>query len=1131
MKVSINRLYQIRQGFGASLQSGVMIALAFVYVFCSSFGMKAQRAGSVPNAIQEGSRLLELGQTVKRELAVNATHKYGLIALAGQFAHVTVNQESTGLGIEVELIGPDGRDLHQSFTRMPRFPIYLIASISGRYLLTVKGPGPPDQKSAEPYGVQLDELRDASDEDRLRFKASQLLDEANGQLLQEALPGGTSSGETLQQAVAKYQEAISLYRSAGDQNGEAFALMSLAQGLPLSISEYERAIESWRQARAVWHSLHDLRMEAWTLGKLGESQGEFGQSQEKELSYRQALELWETLKDRRGQDDALMGIADALAEQGYIQEALNEYRQVLSACRTDSSCPPDKQLDLLWNLGDFYGVMGDYQREIDYLDQALRLARATRNRLYESNMLQLIGATHQAAGENEKALTCFRNALAVAREAGLRRGELFIMNRLGNFYVSQGEYSKALGYFERNLAANREDKSPLSGGGQAVALTGIGVVYHRQGELKKALESLEQALPLWPYKVGIRSTILQELASVHRDLGEIPRALEYDNQVLKESRAGKHAEAEAFALCDIARDKRAAGDLLGARRDMEAGLDLFESLRLRIAGSELRATYFARAQKNYEFYIDLLMQMHSTYGDQGFAEAALQASERERARSLLDMLTEPGVDFVEGADRELKKQEYVLAQRLTARSKFQAQLLSGEHTEKQTELVARELQALTREYESIEAQIHAVSPRYAALTQPQPLDIRQIQEQVLDSDTLLLEYALGQDRSYLWAVTPSSFISFTLPKRADIEIVARRVRELLTVRGTRMKNESQQAREARIAHSKAEFPLAASHLSEMVLGPVAYLLGNKRLLLVNDGVLQYIPLAVLPMPGHGRSSTPLMAEHEIVTVPSASVVSVLRSEQSTRHVAPKSVAVLADPVFDKEDPRVTKPYHSFRVTATTPSPPISDELKRSWADLGSGDGQIPRLLFSRREAEAIMASAPRSESLKAVDFRASHVTATSSALAQYRIVHFATHAVLDDQNPALSGIILSLVDPHGQPQDGFLRLYEIYNLHLSADLVVLSACQTALGKEIKGEGVVGLTRGFFYAGAERIMASLWEVDDVATAELMSRFYQGMLKEGLRPAAALQKAEMGMWRQTRWKDPYYWGAFTLQGEWK
>jgi CHAT domain-containing protein len=238
--------------------------------------------------------------------------------------------------------------------------------------------------------------------------------------------------------------------------------------------------------------------------------------------------------------------------------------------------------------------------------------------------------------------------------------------------------------------------------------------------------------------------------------------------------------------------------------------------------------------------------------------------------------------------------------------------------------------------------------------------------------------------------------------------------------------------------------------------------------------------------------------------------------------------VLADPVFDKEDPRVTKQH---KVIAKTPSPPISDELKRSWGDLGSGDGQIPRLLFSRREAEAIMASAPRSESLKAVDFHASHATATSSVLAQYRIVHFATHAILDGQNPALSGIILSLVDPHGQPQDGFLRLYEIYNLHLSADLVVLSACQTALGKEIQGEGVVGLTRGFIYAGAERIMASLWEVDDVATAELMSRFYQSMLKEGLRPAAALQKAEMGMWRQTRWKDPYYWGAFTLQGEWK
>jgi CHAT domain-containing protein len=166
-----------------------------------------------------------------------------------------------------------------------------------------------------------------------------------------------------------------------------------------------------------------------------------------------------------------------------------------------------------------------------------------------------------------------------------------------------------------------------------------------------------------------------------------------------------------------------------------------------------------------------------------------------------------------------------------------------------------------------------------------------------------------------------------------------------------------------------------------------------------------------------------------------------------------------------------------------------------------------------------------------VDFSASKTTATSAELGQFRIVHFATHGLINSQHPELSGIVLSLVDERGQPQDGFLRMHEIYNLNLGAELVVLSACQTALGKEVKGEGLMGLTRGFMYAGSPRLVASLWDVRDEATAELMKRFYQGMLKENLRPAAALRAAQVSMWKEKRWEAPYYWAPFVIQGEWR
>jgi CHAT domain-containing protein len=265
----------------------------------------------------------------------------------------------------------------------------------------------------------------------------------------------------------------------------------------------------------------------------------------------------------------------------------------------------------------------------------------------------------------------------------------------------------------------------------------------------------------------------------------------------------------------------------------------------------------------------------------------------------------------------------------------------------------------------------------------------------------------------------------------------------------------------------------------------------------------------------------LIVTHEIITVPSASVIAVLRKETAGRKPAPKILAVLADPVFSGNDARVAQQ----KLQKST----VANEGSRSGIDAGLQD--FERLRFSRNEADEIARLAPVGSTFKALDFDASRETVLKSELGQYRIVHFATHSLLDSEHPELSGVVLSLVDRAGRPQNGFLRLYDVYNLRLNSDLVVLSACQTALGGEIKGEGLIGLTRGFLYAGAPRVVASLWEIDDRTTAELMKRFYEGMLTQGQRPAAALRAAQTAMWKTKGWDAPYYWAAFTLQGEWR
>jgi CHAT domain-containing protein len=269
-----------------------------------------------------------------------------------------------------------------------------------------------------------------------------------------------------------------------------------------------------------------------------------------------------------------------------------------------------------------------------------------------------------------------------------------------------------------------------------------------------------------------------------------------------------------------------------------------------------------------------------------------------------------------------------------------------------------------------------------------------------------------------------------------------------------------------------------------------------------------------------------------VNLPSASTIAVLRRELAGRKPAAKTLAVLADPVFYKSDKRIK--LGARRVASQTAQlvhNRLNERILAQIAGGASGDLRIERLPFTRREAKQIMAFVPAGAGMKAFDFEANRPTATSDRLSQYRYVHFATHGLSDSERPELSTIVFSLLDEQGRPQDGFLRAHEVYTLNLPAEMVTLSACETGLGKLTRGEGLMSLTRGFMYAGAARVVVSLWSVNDPATAELMTRFYRRVLVAGERPAAALRAAQVEMWKDKQWGAPYYWAAFTLQGEWR
>jgi CHAT domain-containing protein/Tfp pilus assembly protein PilF len=1048
----------------------------------------------------EAAARLVPGQAVERELAGGQSHFYSIALQAGQYLHVIVEQR--GIDVLVALAGPDGKlilEVDSPLGTIGPEPLAVIATATGDYRLEVRGVS--KHAPAGRYEARIVDLRLPTGDDRIRAMAHLHFAEAENMHAQ-------GTGESWRQALAKFEESQALWRTLGDHLWEAHSL-SWSGLLHFYLGEYQKSLEKSNQALDLYRMEGQSQAEGWALNNIGLAYDSLGERLRALEYYGRALPLAEAAGNRESQVTTLNNMATIHDSLGEPQKALECYAKALSLSRAAGYGFGEAYV--LAGMGAAYGELGDQRRALEYFSQALPLARSRKDLRTEGSTLTRMAAAYAELGEEEKALDCYARAVKLQGEAGDRVAEGITLMQLGALYHRLGNGQRALDYCVRALSQLRELGNRR---GEAVALYNMGMIFQGQGDARRALDYLNQALVL--------------------------------------CRAVGDQAAQANTLRAMGRAYASVGDLEKARVSLEADLGIIETLRTRVASDELRRSYFASVQEDYSVYADLLMRLNHAAPGQGYDAEALEASERGRARSLLDLLAESHAEIREGVDPALLSRETELRQRLNTIAAAQTNMLTGKHTEAAAASISSELESVRGQYEDVEAEIRTRSPRYASLTQPSRLNLRYLQKGVLGPDTLLLEYMLGAENSYLWVVGATSIASYRLPARGEIEAAAQKFRGILALYQP-VEHDTPGERREREARADREYPSAARALSQMILGPAASSLGDKRLLIVADGALQYIPFAALPVGpgndtaavlagdlkrGEGPALVPLAARYEIASAPSASVLAIMRSETMGREKASKAVAVLADPVFDADDPRV-KGRSSGRqggvkrvsVGTNSGAAPDTNPLARALRDMpGSASrGALSRLPFTRQEAEAITSFVPREQSLQALDFNASREVASSEDLRSYRIVHFATHGLLDDEHPDLSGLVLSLVDESGRPKDGFLRLNEIYNLRLNAELVVLSACQTGLGKEVRGEGLIGLTRGFMYAGARSVAASLWKVDDIATRELMKRFYSKMFESGLRPAAALRAAQLEMFKTRQWRAPYYWAGFVLQGE--
>ena len=735
--------------------------------------------------------------------------------------------------------------------------------------------------------------------------------------------------------------------------------------------------------------------------------------------------------------------------------------------------------------------------------------------LSSADTLSNLSRMAEKRGDLEEAEKFMRQALAIREKQAAKSIETAgMLSDLGEIVMEKGDVPMALQY-ERQALAIRQTVAPESLH-VANSLTQLGVLDGKLGNMARAEENYRLALAieekLAPVSLETAQT-LNHLADLFLLRGDLTQAEEFCRRaVIIAEKLAPESKTHAESLTALASILYRKGDTVAAAPLFAKALNVLETQVAHLGGrEETRIGFRAHHASYYSDYIELLMEQQQS-------ELAFEVAERSRARSLLEMLAEGRIRVRQGVDPDLLHRTESLRQLIAVKSNRRVRLLTSQHAEHQVAVIDKEIQEARTEYWTLEGRIRASSPGYAALTQIQPLSANQVC-QLLDSNTLLLEYALGEKHSYVWAITQTSIASYELPKMAGIEALARRLYKRLS---------SPNITEAATDERQKGWQRVAAALSKVILGPVALQLGNKRLLIVSDGALQYIPFSILPDPR--KSPQPLIVDHEVVYVPSASVLDILRREAPADTHSTRMVAVLADPVFTPLDPRVRgKRFLHQQVVGMQTRLLPGGRLARSTRDIGWHD--LPRLPFSREEANAISAVTSPQQRFIALGFDASRATATGSEPGKYRVVHLATHALLDEKNPEDSGLVLSMVNRAGQPQDGFLGLEDIYNLNLPVDLVVLSACKTGLGKEIKGEGLIGLTRGFMHAGTRRVLATLWSVDDAATAQLMKRFYKAMLTDGLEPAAALRRAQLEMWKQATWNHPYNWGAFILQGEWK
>jgi Uncharacterized protein conserved in bacteria len=858
--------------------------------------------------------------------------------------------------------------------------------------------------------------------------------------------------------------------------------------------------------------------------------------------YNQALDLYKEMGDERGEGEILGGLGLIYSNIKDYNTALPYYQEALKVReKVDDKLLMGNSLN---SIGAIYYNLDNYNRAMPYFDKAEALRIETgdlpglgRTQTLKASSYLSIGEELNNSGKYPEALENLEKALEINRSLNAKPGIGDALNQLGFVYANLGEYSTAVEKINEAASIMKQENDTTSLAG---VYNHLGIVLQMSGRMEKASEYFNKSLKIYEdHKDQINvEALLSNLGTLFFDTKDYVKAKDYLIKALQISREIKDKEREANCLLnlgnaytllemkddamlnykaglDIAR-LLDSPDLLwkliaGMAENYERGkeydkaialndsaLEILEEMRGTLQSEEQKTSFMARERFAFEYVINMLGNFYEKDKTKGYDILAFQYAERSKSRAFLDLLAESLANVKEGVNSDLlKKQDEVLVSLTQAKQSLEQELKTEQADQQKISKLKGKVKVSEEDLSKINQEIRKTNPRYADLHYPEPVKLVEAQALCPDKNTVLLEYSVGDSSSCLWVITRSAHQLFKLPGRKALQEQIESFRFALL-------NPDQTNNDF--------FTKGGYSLYKTLLQPAEpYFTKKSKLVMIPDGILNYLPFEVLLTdnkgigPGNFYSGLPfLIKKYPISYGQSASVLKSLLSEQAGAKISDpdnKKLIAFGDPVYENEND-------------------TSGATVKSYKRLEYSGKEVENIAsyFKKGNAEIYLRNDATEENVK-----------REGELKKFNYIHFATHGFIDEAKPDFSSLVLTKTN--NSEEDGFLQATEIFNLNLNADLVVLSACQTGLGKLIRGEGMVGLTRAFMYAGTPTVLVSLWSVSDISTATLMGEFYKNLIKEKLGKTDALRKAQLSMLGNEKFAHPFYWAPFVLIGDWR